>query len=120
MTAQAQLAVSMMPVKMIGQKAVVPLTLANHLPAKIESARAACFLLDDQGKIIGQASKWVIGQDKSGLASGATNTFNFVITSPHPFSTTNLTAKVAFSRVLLAGDKPVDVRQSVTVTAAVK
>jgi hypothetical protein len=44
---QAQLAVTVFPVKVEGQKALIPLTLANHLSTKIESARAVCFLLDE-------------------------------------------------------------------------
>ena len=94
--------------------------MKNGLAQKIESARAVCFLLDDQGKMVGQSTKWVIGQNKTVLEPGATNGFNFVITSSQPFATTNLTANVTFSRVVLDGDRPVDVRQSVSVTPAVK
>jgi hypothetical protein len=87
---------------------------------KIESARAVCFLLDDQGKMVGQSTKWVIGQDKIGLNPGATNNFNFVITSPQPFATTNLTARVSFSRVVLDGGKLADPRQDVVVKSVLK
>jgi hypothetical protein len=118
--AQAQLTVTISPPKTVGQKATIKMTMKNGLSQKVESARAVCFLLDDQGRMVGQTTKWVIGQNKTGLAPGATNTFNFVIASPQPFTTTNLTAKVSFSRVLLDGGKPVDVRQSVSFTEAVK
>src|SRR5947207_11728946 len=86
--AQAQLAVTVSPVKVTGQKAIVPLGLKNNLGEKVESARAAVFLLDEQGKMVGQSSKWVIGgsRDKPGLASGATNSFHFVIASEKPFT----------------------------------
>jgi hypothetical protein len=116
---QAQLAVTVSPPKVIGQKAVVQLKMKNQLAAKVESARAVVFLLDEQGRMIGQSTKWVIGgsQDKAGLAAAASRTFNFVVTSPQPFTTTNLTAKVSFSRVVLDGDKLADVRQDVSVTA---
>src|SRR5437899_1135462 len=75
LTAQAQLSVTVAPVKVIGQKAVVPLAMKNNLTEKVESARAVMFVLDEQGKAVGQATRWVIGgsQDKSGLAAGATN-----------------------------------------------
>ncbi|MGP8055746.1 MAG: hypothetical protein ACLQAH_18210, partial [Limisphaerales bacterium] len=86
----------------------------------IQSARAVCFLLDDQGKMIGQSTKWVIGQNKTGLAPKGETTFNFVITSPQPFTTTNLTAKVSFSRMILDNGKQADVRQEVNVTTAMK
>ena len=73
----AELAVTVSLVKVAGQKAVVPLAMKNGFSEGIESARAAVFLLDDHGKMIGQASRWVIGgsQDKPGLAAGATNVF---------------------------------------------
>src|SRR5437899_9725827 len=102
-TAQAQLAVTVSPVKITGQKALVPLAMKNNLTEKIESARAAVFLLDEQGKMVGQTTRWVIGgsKDKPGLAVGATNAFHFVITANKTFTSTNLTAKVSFNRVVL-------------------
>jgi hypothetical protein len=114
---QAQLSVAVSPVKIAGQKAVVPLALKNNLSEKIESARAAVFLLDEQGKMVGQSTKWVIGGsvDKPGLAAGATNSFLFVVTADKPFTTTNLTAKVTFSRIVLEGGKVGDVTRDVMV-----
>jgi hypothetical protein len=84
----------------------------------VESARAVCFLLDDQGKVIGQSTKWVIGgtKDRPALEPKKETTFNFVITSPQPFTTTNLTAKVSFSRVILSGGQAADVGKAVSVT----
>jgi hypothetical protein len=77
LTAHAQLAVTVSPVKVTGQKATVPLVLKNNLTENIESARGAVFLLDDQGKMVGQSTKWVIGgtKDKPGLAAGARTPF---------------------------------------------
>jgi hypothetical protein len=97
--ANAGLAVTVSLPKVTGSKAVVPLALKNNFAEKIESARAAVFLLDDQGKMIGHSTKWVIGgsDNKPGLAAGATNAFHFVITSDKPFTTTNLTTKVSSS-----------------------
>ncbi len=108
--AQAQLVVTVSPPKVIGQKAIVPLTLKNNLSEKIESARAVVFLLDDQGKAVGQpTTRWVVGgSDTNGLAAGASNTFHFVITSEKSFKTTNLTVKVSFSRVVLESGKLAD------------
>lgn len=123
LSASAQLAVTVSPVKLAGQKAVVPLAMQNNLSERVESARAVCFLLDEQGKAIGQpTTRWVIGgsADKLGLAAGATNVFHFVVTADKPFSTTNLTAKVTFSRVVLEGGKLADVAKQVTVTPAAK
>ena len=120
--AQAQLTVTVSAVKVAGQKAIVPLALKNNLGEKVESARAAVFLLDEQGKMVGQSTKWVIGgsRDKPGLASGATNAFHFVIASDKPFTSTNLAAKVQFNRVVLEGGKMADVTKEVGVTPAAK
>jgi hypothetical protein len=65
--------------------------------------------------MVGQSTKWVIGQNKTSLAAGATNTFNFVITSPQSFTTTNLTAKISFSRVVLDGGNLADPKTDVQI-----
>jgi len=116
-TASAQLAVIVSPPKVIGQKAVVTLAMKNDFSENIKSARASCFLLDEQGKMIAQSAKWVINanQNKTGLTAGGTNEFNFVITSSQPFTTTNLTAKINFSRVVLDSGAVADVNKSVSV-----
>jgi hypothetical protein len=111
LTVQAQLAVTVSPVKIAGQKAVVPLAMTNNLAESVESARAVCFLLDDQGKMVGQSTKWVIGgvKDRPALQPKCDTTFSFVITSPQPWATTNLTAKVSLTRVVLDNGKLLDV-----------
>jgi hypothetical protein len=121
--AHSQLAVMVSPPTVVGQKAVVPLALRNGLSERIESARAVVFLLDEQGRSLGQpTTRWVIGgsADKPGLAAGATNAFHFVIASDKPFPTTNLTVKVSFSRVVLEGGKVADANKSVQITQAYK
>jgi hypothetical protein len=111
----AALVVIVFPPKTTGSKAVVKLELQNTFSRNIQSARAVCFLLDDQGQMVGQSTKWVIGQNKTSLAAGATNTFNFVITSPQSFTTTNLTAKISFSRVVLDGGNLADPKTDVQI-----
>jgi hypothetical protein len=114
--ASAQLAVSIAPVKFAGQKAVVPLTLSNGLPQQIESARAVCFLLDEQGKMVGQSTKWIIGGSQTnGLPAGATNRFYFVITSPTGFGTTNLSTRLSFTRLVLQGGKPANPTRDISI-----
>lgn len=117
MVAQAQLSVTVSPAKVVGQKAVVPLALRNGLAEKVESTRAAVFLLDEQGKIVAQSTRWIIGGEpsKPGLAAGATNTFHFVIASDKPFPTTNLKVKATISRVVLEGGKLADVTKDVRI-----
>lgn len=124
MAAQAQLAATVSSPQVTGDKAIVPLELKNQFNQAVASARAAVLLLDEQGKMVGQSAKWVIGslppgtEAKPGLAAGSTNTFNFVITATKPFPSTNLTAKVVFNRILLADGKSADVTKEVVITAA--
>ena len=94
--------------------------MKNNLPDKVESARAVVFLLDDQGKMIGQSARWVIGgnKDRPPLAPNSEATFNFVVTSPQPLTMTNLAAKVSFNRILLAGGKLADLQRDVVVNTA--
>src|SRR5260370_18016025 len=58
--ARAQLGVTVSPVKFSGHKVIVPLALTNQYNEKIESARAAVFLLDKEGKMVGQTTRWGI------------------------------------------------------------
>src|SRR5712691_5018266 len=62
--AGAQLLVTVSPPKVAGQKVVTPLAMKNSFNVNIQSARAAVFLLDDQGKMVGQGTRWVIGGGK--------------------------------------------------------
>jgi hypothetical protein len=115
--ASAQLTVTISSPKIAANKAVVSLAMKNNFTEKIESARATVFLLDDQGKMIAQATKWVIGgsTNRPGLAAGATNSFYFVVQSSKPIQTTNLTAKITFNRLVLDGGKIVDANKNVEI-----
>jgi hypothetical protein len=111
--AQAALTVKVDKPKQVGNKAVIKLTMKNTFTEKIESARAQIFLLDDNGKVVGQAVRWVIGgtKDKPALVPEAETTFNFVVSSEQPFTTN----KVTFTRLILEGGKVVDVNQNVEI-----
>jgi len=109
------LAVEVLPPKIAGQKAIVELKLKNNLTNAVELARAICFLMDEQGKMVGHSTKWVIGYNHTSLEPKAETSFNFVINSSQPFTTTNLTAQVSFSRVVLAGDKPANPNKDVII-----
>jgi hypothetical protein len=105
-TANAELAITVLPVKMIGQKAIVPLTMKSTFTNKIDSARAQVFLFDAEGKVVGRGVNWVIGgaKDRPPLAPGGTNTYHFVIKTEKPFSE----ARVTFNRIVLEGGKLAD------------
>ena len=92
--------------------------MTNELTNEIKSARAICLLLDEHGKMVGQSTKWIIGQNKKLLEPNDKAKFDFVITTPQPMISSNLTIKVIFSRVILAGGRAADVRQTVEVLPA--
>jgi len=112
------LSVKVAPVKTIGQKTLVELTMTNSGTNRIDAARAICFVLDQNGQMVGQSAKWVIGQNKTSLEPNGQAKFNFVITAPHPLMATNLTAKVNFSRLILQGGKQVNPQNNVTIIPA--
>lgn len=118
-TLKAQLVVAVASPKVVGQKAIVSLAMTNSLSDTIESARAICFLMDEQGKMVGQSAKWVVGRDRTGLAAGSTGTFNFVVTPHQSFASSNLIAKVSFSSVTLEGGKPANIKQSVKIVSQI-
>ena len=111
--ADAQLIVRVDEPKATGRKAVIKLTMKNSFEEKVESARAQIFLLDDQGNVVGQAVRWVIGgtKDKPALAPDAETTFNFVVETDKPFTTNKMT----FTRLILEGGKVVDVNRNVEI-----
>ena len=115
--ATAQLAVTVSSPKVTDQKVVIELIMENNFTEQIESARAICFLLDDKGKLVGESAKWVIGgvKNRPALKPKKETSFNFVITGSQPFTTTNLTAKVNFSRVVLENNKLADAKTDVQI-----
>jgi hypothetical protein len=119
--ASAQLIVTVDPPRIVAQKTVVRLTMKNAFSNTVESARAGMLLLDPQRKLLGQGTRWVIGGTNSTarLPPGATNTFNFVITSDKQIPT-NAIAKVTFSRLVLEGGKLADVNKDVQIQTGSK
>ncbi len=111
--ARANLLVTISEPKTTGTKSVIKLEMKNTFAEKIESARAVVFLLDDQGKVVGQTTRWVIGgtKEEPALAPDAKTTFNFVVPTDKRFTKT----KVMFNRVILEGGKSVDVSKSVEI-----
>src|SRR5262245_2625388 len=87
--------------KTYGQKTILKMDLQNTFTNSIESVRAAVFLLDDSGKIVGQETRWIVGgtKERPGLAPMARTTFHFVVQSTKPFSKT----KVTVTRIILEG-----------------
>ena len=99
-----QFEVGMFPLKIAGQKAIIKLELVNHLAEPVSSAKAACFISDESGQVLARSARWVFGGSTTNTASipvSGTNIFNFVVNSTKPWTTTNLSAKLVFSRIVL-------------------
>jgi hypothetical protein len=79
------------------------LELQNTYTNKIQSARAAMFLIDNQDKVIGQLTNWIIGggKDKPSLESNSKTIYNFGIATDKPFTKTRLIV----TRILLDNGK---------------
>ena len=81
-------------------------------------ARAAVFLMDESGRMLGQGTRWVTGgkaEPTMALTAGGTNNFYFVLTAQSPLTTTNIVTHVKFSRLLLQGGRVADPERSVSV-----
>src|SRR5262245_13016573 len=91
--ANAELSVKVEDLQPAGTKAILKLTMKNTYSTTVESARAAVFLLDDNGKVVGQKTEWVIGgtKDRPPLAPNGTNVFNFVIPTDKPYKKPRVT-----------------------------
>ena len=111
--AQAELTVSVGQSNNTPASAIIPLKVKNTFKEKITSARASVFLLNDEGKVVGQSTKWIIGGTKEAppLAPNASTTYNFVIHTDKPFTKT----KVNVGRLILEGGKVVDPRKNVVI-----
>ena len=112
-SAEAALALKVAEPKTYGQKTIVKMDMRNTFTNTVESARAVVFLLDDNGKTVGQETRWIIGgtKDRPPLAPDARTTFSFVIQSDKPFTKT----KVTVTRIVLAGGKIADVNKDVEI-----
>jgi hypothetical protein len=115
--AKANLVVRVSQTKIVGQKIIARAEFNNTFHEKIESARASLFLLNEQGKVLCQSTRWVIGGNKDipGLLPGRTNTFNFVLGVNRNFEGANFTVKVHFDRIILEGGKSADLPKDVTI-----
>lgn len=80
-------------------KVDVMLQMKNTFGEPITSARATVFLIGDEGKVVGQTTKWVIGAAPGGpaLRQSASTTYHVVFSNSKPFSST----KIIFNKIVL-------------------
>src|SRR5712691_3675206 len=112
-TTHAALALKVAEPKTYGRKAVLKMELRNTFTNTIESARAVMFLLDDNGKVVGQETRWIVDgtKDRPPLKPDGRTTFSFVLQSQKPFTKTKLTV----TRIVLEGGKLADVNKDVQI-----
>src|SRR5512144_3095202 len=81
--ARAGLTLKIAEPKTYGQKTIVKMELLNTFTNNIDSIRAAVFLLDENGKIVGQETRWIVGgtKERPGLSPDGKTTFHFVLQS---------------------------------------
>lgn len=109
--ASANLEVSVASLESASNKTLVELDTKNTFDQGIKDARAWVFLMDAEGKVVGNQSQWIIGGDssqKESLEAEDSQTFKVAI------STTSkpTTAKVTFSKIILADGTKVNPHKS--------
>jgi hypothetical protein len=114
--APAALVVQVAPPKSTGSKAIVKLELQNTYNEKIKSVRAVMFLVDDQGKVVGQTASWIIGgrKDKPALAPSAKAIYDFLVPADKPFTSSRL----IISRIIMEDGTLGNVQKDVQIQAA--
>ena len=102
---EAQLLVRYELPQITGDLAVVRISLQNKSKEDVEAARAVAFLINSEGKIIGQSTRWVIGGDVTTiLHADTTNFFSFVIPVEEKAGT-NFSTRITFTRLVFAGGR---------------
>lgn len=107
-------------------KSVVKIKARNNFDQNVKAARAWVFLMDDQGKVVGQNAQWIIGGDSSdgpqeseGRKTGAPlepeKEAEYSIAVNHSSQGANppTQTKITFSRIILADGTLVNPHKSV-------
>ena len=107
----ANLEVSVASLESASNKTLVKLDTKNTFDQGIKDARAWVFLMDADGKVVGNQAQWIIGGDsseKEPLKAEDSQTFKVAI------STTSkpMTVKVTFSKIILADGTKVNPHKS--------
>ena len=93
-------------------KALVQLELKNTFEQNIKGARVWVFLMDDEGKVVGNKAKWIIGGDQKGkaaLESEKTEAYSIAVDTQRKATK----SKITFSRLILEDGTLIDPRKHV-------
>jgi hypothetical protein len=116
--AHAGLTLKIADPKTYGHKTILKMELLNTFTNNIDSVRAAVFLLDENGKIVGQETRWIVGgtKERPGLAHHGKTTFHFVLQSSKPFAKT----RVTINRIVMEGGRLADIHKDVQIESITK
>src|SRR5262245_9871145 len=112
-TTRAELSIRLSEPTRAGNTAFVKLSMKNTGTNSVQSARAAVFLMNADGKVVGRKVDWVIGgsKEKPGLAADSNATWNFVVPTDQPFTS----AKLLFTRIVLDNGQVLPAGQGYTI-----
>lgn len=106
LTPKAQLAINVLKPEEKASKVLVKTTVRNTFAEPVQSARVTLFLFDQDNKVIGHETRWIIGggeKIKKPLEPGKETVYYFVFTTDKPFSRSELRV----NQVILKGGKSV-------------
>jgi hypothetical protein len=117
-TAFGALTIKMSTPTTMGGKSIVKLQVHNTYSQSVQAIRAGLLLMDDQGKVVGHDTKWIVGGPKVNhpLVPDATTSYNFIVDSDKPFIKTQLMVE----RIVLENGKLGNPLKDVVITNAVQ
>ena len=106
LASRAALAIKVAEPKTYGQTTILKMDVQNTFTNSVESVRAAVFLMDASGKMVGQETRWIVGgtKDRPPLKPDDKTSFHFVVQTKKPFTK----SKVTITRIVLEGGKHAD------------
>lgn len=121
--ADGQITVALSKTEQIGQQALVKIELNNNYDQSIKGVRIWVFMMDQNGKVVGEKAQWIVGGDNSNkpdfqntaLESGNINEYTVAVDTlraqtedEEPFK-----ARVTFSRLILSDGTLLNPQKSV-------
>ncbi len=110
-TLRANLEVALTSTESTANKSLVKFKAKNTFSQGIQGARAWVFLMDNEGKVVGQKAQWVIGgkKEKDSLEIDNESEYSVVVdTKSKPTQT-----KITFSKLILADGSSVNPQKHV-------
>ena len=107
----ATIDVSVSSIETKGSKSIVRMEASNGYEQGVKDARAWVFLLDAEGKVVGNRAHWIVGGSSEGrepLDSQASDEFLVAVDTKAPPAS----AKVVFSKIILEDGTSINPRKA--------